>query len=135
MPSTVRRRAALTALARALRGSSGGPGVGVRLGAVPRMLSQGLSGRYPHLDTTRVLLAGAALLYILSPVDLVPEAILPLVGLGDDALVAAWLAGAVLSEADTFLDWERSSGAETAGRAGAAGRRATGTVIPGDVVE
>jgi hypothetical protein len=29
-------------------------------------------------------------------------------GLGDDALVAAWLAGAFLVETDRHLSWERS---------------------------
>ena len=44
--------------------------------------------------------------YVLSPVDVVPEVLLGVLGLADDALVAAWLAGAVLAEVDGFLDWE-----------------------------
>ena len=78
-----------------------------RLSALPRMLSMGLSGRYPHLATSRIVLAGLALLYVLSPVDLVPEILLPLIGLGDDAFVAAWLAGTLLSETEAFLAWEK----------------------------
>ena len=111
MATTMRRMTALKALAQALFGSRapGAPSVGTRLAAVPRMLSMGLSGRYPHLHTSRVALAGLALLYVVSPVDLVPELIVPLVGLGDDALVAAWLAGVVLSETDTFLAWEKAA--------------------------
>ena len=111
MAATIRRMAALKALAQVLRGARtpGAPGVGERLGALPRMLSQGLSGRYPHLDKSRIGLAAVALLYVLSPVDLVPEVLLPLIGLGDDAFVAAWLAGTLLSEADTFLAWEKVS--------------------------
>jgi uncharacterized membrane protein YkvA (DUF1232 family) len=46
-------------------------------------------------------------LYIVSPVDLIPEIVVPVLGLGDDALVAAWLAGVVLSETDAFLGWEK----------------------------
>ncbi len=109
MAATIRRMAALKALAQVLRGASapGVPGVRERLGALPRMLSKGLSGRYPHLDTSRIVLAGLALLYVLSPVDLVPEILLPLIGLGDDAFVAAWLAGTLLSEAETYLAWEK----------------------------
>ena len=39
--------------------------------------------------------------------DLVPEAFLGLLGLGDDAVVALWLAGTFLAETDRFLDRER----------------------------
>ncbi len=125
MATKIRRMAAFTALLQALRGSRGpgGAGVGTRLAAVPRMLAMGVSGRYPHLNTSRVVLAALALLYVVSPVDLVPEVILPLIGLGDDALVAAWLAGVVLSETDTFLAWEKA--------AAQAGVR----VVSGEVVE
>jgi uncharacterized membrane protein YkvA (DUF1232 family) len=48
-----------------------------------------------------------ALAYLVSPVDLVPEAFLALLGLTDDALVALWLGGAFLAETDHFLAWER----------------------------
>ncbi len=47
-----------------------------------------------------------ALAYLVSPVDLVPEAFLALLGLGDDALVAMWLGGAFLAETDRYLEWE-----------------------------
>jgi uncharacterized membrane protein YkvA (DUF1232 family) len=49
------------------------------------------------------------LAYLVSPVDLVPEAFLGLIGLGDDAVVALWLAGTFLAETDRFLGWETSS--------------------------
>jgi uncharacterized membrane protein YkvA (DUF1232 family) len=109
MAATIRRMAALKALAQVLRGTRapGAPSVRERLSALPRMLSLGLSGRYPHLDKSRIALAGLALLYVISPVDLVPELLLPLIGLGDDAFVAAWLAGTLLSETEIFLAWEK----------------------------
>ena len=51
--------------------------------------------------------AGAlGVLYVVSPVDFMPEILLGVLGLGDDALVAAWVAGAVLGETDAFLRWE-----------------------------
>lgn len=107
--SGVRRVAALRALWEAVRGMHrpGSPGVLLRVRAVPRMLAQGLSGRYPHLATGRLALAALALVYLVSPIDALPEILLPVIGLGDDALVAAWLAGVVLSETEAFLDWER----------------------------
>jgi uncharacterized membrane protein YkvA (DUF1232 family) len=70
------------------------------------MVGMALSGRYPFLSRGRVLLMGLAMLYVLSPVDLVPEGLLLVAGLGDDALIAAWLAGTLLAEADAFLAWE-----------------------------
>jgi uncharacterized membrane protein YkvA (DUF1232 family) len=107
--ASVRRTAAMKALWTALRAANkpGVPGVRERLSAVPRMVRLSLSGRYPFLDRTRIGLVLLALIYVISPVDLVPEAFVPLLGLGDDAVVATWLVGALLAEAGTFLDWER----------------------------
>ena len=105
------RVAALTTLWRAVRASRrpGAPGIGTLLSAAPRMLGASLSGRYPHLARGRIVLAVLGLLYIVSPVDLVPEVFLGLFGLGDDALVTAWVVGAVLGETERFLQWEAAS--------------------------
>ena len=86
----------------------GAPGLGERLRATPRMVRDALSGRYAALGRTRLALLGLALAYLISPVDLVPEAVVPLLGLADDGVVALWLAGAFLAETDRFLAWERS---------------------------
>jgi uncharacterized membrane protein YkvA (DUF1232 family) len=113
---TVRKRgrvAAFVMLARSLRASGrpGTAGIGAQLAAVPRMLRLGLSGKYPGLAKSRVLLALLGLLYIISPVDLIPDVLVMFFGLGlaDDAVVAAWVAGAVLGETDAFLRWEESA--------------------------
>jgi uncharacterized membrane protein YkvA (DUF1232 family) len=104
-----RKVAAFTALWRAivLSRRPGTPGVSERVRAVPRMLRGGVTGRYPALSRGRVGLILLALAYLVSPVDLVPEAFLGLLGLADDAMVALWLGGAFLSETDRFLEWER----------------------------
>jgi uncharacterized membrane protein YkvA (DUF1232 family) len=86
----------------------GAPGFGDRLRSLPRMVVGAASGRYPELGKGRLALFLLALAYLVSPVDLVPEAFLALLGLGDDAIVALWLGGAFLSETDRFLSWERS---------------------------
>jgi Protein of unknown function (DUF1232) len=102
-----RRLAALTALWRALsRGGNGGPGLGERLHAVPRMVRAAATGRYAALGRTRMAVVGLALVYLVSPLDLIPEAVVPLLGLVDDGVVAVWLAGALLAETDRFLAWE-----------------------------
>jgi uncharacterized membrane protein YkvA (DUF1232 family) len=112
-----RRLTALQALWGVVRGAHrpGALGVGVRLRAVPRMLAQGFTGRYPHLARGRIAMAALAVVYIVSPVDLIPELILPLIGLGDDAVVAGWLAGTILAEAETFLTWENEQSRIVAG--------------------
>ena len=103
------RIAAFSALWRAIVAGSrpGAPGFGDRLRALPRMLTGALSGTYDQLGRGRLALLALALAYLVSPVDLVPEAFLGLLGLGDDAVVALWLGGALLAETDRFLEWER----------------------------
>jgi uncharacterized membrane protein YkvA (DUF1232 family) len=86
----------------------GAPDVGDRVRALPRMLRAAVSGRYAHLGRGRVALVALALAYLVSPVDLVPEAVLMVLGLTDDALVAMWLGGVFLAETGRFLEWERN---------------------------
>lgn len=107
--SKPRRVAAFTALWRAVAQSRrpGAPGVSDRLQALPRMLGGALTGRYPALSRGRLALIALALAYLVSPIDLLPEAFLPLVGLADDGLIALWLGGAFLAETERFLAWER----------------------------
>jgi uncharacterized membrane protein YkvA (DUF1232 family) len=102
------RKAALTTLWTVVRGARGGPPLGVRMSALPRMLRATFSGRYDGKG--RVVGMVLALLYIISPVDLVPEAFLAVLGLADDAFIAVWLAGAVMSETERYLVWERRRG-------------------------
>ncbi|MHA6618647.1 YkvA family protein [Pseudonocardia sp. DLS-67] len=81
--------------------------MGERFSALPRMLGGALSGRYPAMSRGRVGLIVLALAYLVSPLDLVPEAFVPLLGLADDGVVALWLGGAFLAETERFLAWER----------------------------
>jgi uncharacterized membrane protein YkvA (DUF1232 family) len=142
-----RRAITLTALARALRDATrpGGPGLGELLRATPRWVSATLSGAYPGTSRGRLWALAAGLLYVLSPVDLLPEAVLPLIGLADDAFVVAWLAGQLLGETDEFVRWERERAAQStqqgsrwggfgAGRGGSSHRPAGEDVVPGHVV-
>lgn len=104
----MRRMAAFTALWQALRGHRGpdAPSLRAQLVALPRLVMASLRGTYPGLDRGRLLLMAGALAYVVSPVDLLPEAALLLVGLTDDAVVLSWLAGAILAETQAFLAWE-----------------------------
>jgi uncharacterized membrane protein YkvA (DUF1232 family) len=104
MASKMRRAAAFTAIWKALISSSG-PSLGRRLGALPRMVWHALTGRYDGLG--RILLMGLATIYVISPLDFIPEIALGPIGLIDDAVVVAWIAGAILSETERFLAWEQ----------------------------
>ena len=103
------RFAAVGAVWRALRASHrpGTPGIGDRFRALPRLVRETFLGRYRGVTRTRLLLMAVAVAYVVSPVDLVPELFVPVLGLVDDAFVVAWLAGAVLLETERFIDWER----------------------------
>jgi uncharacterized membrane protein YkvA (DUF1232 family) len=106
MAKTLKRTAAFTALAKALMfGARGGPSIGKRLAALPRMLRATAKGEYD--GGMRVAIMAAATAYVISPIDLVPEAFLLVFGLADDAVMIAWLAGTVLSETERFLEWEK----------------------------
>lgn len=106
----LRKTTAFVALARALRGAGrdGSPGVGERLTALPRLVVATLSGRYRGTTRGQLGLIALGVLYAVSPVDLVPEAIIPLIGLADDAFVVTWVAGRVLAETEAFLRWEKA---------------------------
>jgi uncharacterized membrane protein YkvA (DUF1232 family) len=157
------RLASVVAVARAVRMAvrPGGPSMGERAGAVPRMVRATFSGEYVGVSKGRLLLMLGAAGYLVSPLDLIPEAVLPIVGLADDALVLSWLATRLVEETEAFLDWEKgvlgtpaastTSGA-TGGTAGGypaggpaapdstgastngASRPAAAQVVPGDIV-
>ena len=106
MARTLRRTAAFTALAKALMtGARGGPSIGKRLAALPRMLKATAKGEYD--GGMRVAMMAAATAYVVSPVDFIPEAMFLVFGLVDDAVMVTWLAGSILSETERFLEWEK----------------------------
>ena len=76
-----------------------------RVAALPRMIRATMRREYD--GGLRVTLMTAATLYVVSPVDVVPELLLSVFGLADDAMMITWLAGSVLSETERFLEWER----------------------------
>jgi uncharacterized membrane protein YkvA (DUF1232 family) len=44
---------------------------------------------------------------VVSPIDVIPEAMFLVLGLVDDAVMVTWLAGSILSETERFLEWEK----------------------------
>ncbi|GAA2732236.1 hypothetical protein GCM10009867_07710 [Pedococcus aerophilus] len=144
----VNRLGALRSIATALRTAlrPGSPGLGERFVSFPRLVSATLRGDYHGSTRGRLFMMAAAVLYIVSPIDLVPEAFLSVLGLADDAVVVSWLAAAFVNETESYLRWERtvrgtahptgSGGAGYgAGPAPDAGSTSPGgTTVPGHVV-
>jgi uncharacterized membrane protein YkvA (DUF1232 family) len=86
--------------------SEGPTGFGARVASIPRLLRDTLNGSYDGLTRGRLALMLAALVYVLSPIDLVPEALLTIPGLADDAAVAAWLVAAMMGATTAYRAWE-----------------------------
>ena len=98
----------LRSLATAFRTATrpGTPGVGTRLAALPRLVWATIRGRYVGTSRARLTGIALALLYVISPIDLFPEMVLPFLGLADDAVVIGWIAAALINETESFLGWE-----------------------------
>lgn len=101
--SALRRRLAWTALLRVFK--PGTPGLGKRLGALPRMVKATFKGEYD--GGTRLALLAASAVYIVSPIDAVPELFLLVLGVVDDLAMATYFAGTLLDELERFLEWEK----------------------------
>ena len=95
---------------------SGSPGLGERLRAVPRLVRSTVRGDYRGTSRGQLALLLGAVLYVVSPMDLVPEAALRAVGLGDDAMVIAWIATALVNQTEGYLAWERQRAETVHGR-------------------
>ncbi|MEO3814368.1 YkvA family protein [Sphaerisporangium sp. B11E5] len=84
----------------------GSPGLMARVRALPRMIGGTLRGEYGGLSKRKLALMGLGIVYIVSPIDLIPE-FLPLIGVTDDFGAFLWLMGSMLGESGRYLDWER----------------------------
>jgi len=104
MASTGRKAAAAAAAAAAMQ--DGPTGFMARVGSIPRMVRDVLRGDFDGLSRGRLVMMLLAVLYIVSPVDLLPEAILTIPGLADDAAVAAWLVASLLGATSAYRLWE-----------------------------
>lgn len=107
--ATPRQVAAAAAVGRAVRAGSqpGTPSLPERLRLIPAMLRDALTGRFPALSRLRVVMLLLGVLYIVSPVDLMPESALMLLGLGDDVLIAGWVVASTLDAAGEYALWRR----------------------------
>lgn len=82
--------------------------MGERIRLIPAMLVDAVAGRFPALSRARLLVLLLGVLYIISPIDFVPESALLLLGLTDDVLVAGWVVASTLDAAGEYALWRRA---------------------------
>lgn len=77
-----------------------------RAKALPRLWKAWRGGRYAELPRSQVMSWAVALVYLVSPIDLVPE-LLPVIGVTDDAGVLVWLLSSLSVASGSYLRWEK----------------------------
>lgn len=90
------------------------PVVGEGLAAVPVMVSlvrSYASGEYPDIPVGSIIAIVSALLYFLSPIDIIPDS-LPGIGYLDDAAVVMACLALVQSDIDEYKAWRARNGRE-----------------------
>ena len=105
--------AAVLAELRARRDGNAGPlaKLGDALKTLLRLLDATVSGRYPALPQGVMTAVGAALLYWLMPLDLIPDPILAL-GFIDDAAILGWVLKRLSDDLVAFRSWEKAQALE-----------------------
>lgn len=84
----------------------GAPGLLRRLFAAPRLVVAVLRRRYPGLSRGKLAAFGLlALLYVLSPIDAIPDFI-PVLGWTDDSAVVLWFLTGLVRESGRYVEWE-----------------------------
>jgi uncharacterized membrane protein YkvA (DUF1232 family) len=78
-----------------------------------RLVRRFVSGDYREVRTGTIVSGLAVLLYVLSPIDLVPDFI-PLVGFLDDLSLISWFVGKFSDEISRFREWEKMEVGPTA---------------------
>lgn len=74
-------------------------------GGLVRMVRATVAGRYRRLGRRTLVAVVAGLIYLLDPLDMIPD-VVPVVGFVDDAAVLAWLISRVRRDLDEYLAWE-----------------------------
>lgn len=80
-------------------------GVIRRLPDAYRMVKMWAKGQYPA-GSMDILLPLLGILYILSPIDIIPDIAIPFIGVADDLAVLSLVLPKLSKEIDKFLLWE-----------------------------
>jgi uncharacterized membrane protein YkvA (DUF1232 family) len=73
--------------------------------ALVRLVRAYVKGEYREVPWESIALAIGALIYFLSPVDLIPD-VIPVAGYVDDAAVIAFVVASLSTDLSKFRDWE-----------------------------
>lgn len=79
------------------------------LKAFLRLVRAYIDGDYRAISWESLVLIVAGIIYVVSPLDAIPDFLLPL-GLIDDAAVVVFVMGAVVAEVEDFIEWEKAQG-------------------------
>jgi uncharacterized membrane protein YkvA (DUF1232 family) len=77
--------------------------------ALIRLVVAYARGHYREIPADSLVIVIAGLIYVVSPIDLIPDTI-PGVGFLDDVSVIGWVLKTVRTELDSFREWEAGSG-------------------------
>lgn len=70
-----------------------------------RLVQNYITGEYRQIQTSTIVSGLAVLLYVLNPIDLIPDFI-PVLGFMDDLSLISWFIGKFQTEITRFRDWE-----------------------------
>ena len=73
--------------------------------ALWRLIRAWRDGSYTKVPWRSIIFATGALIYFVSPIDVIPDFI-PFIGYVDDGLVIAWTVNAIRKDLEAFRDWE-----------------------------
>jgi uncharacterized membrane protein YkvA (DUF1232 family) len=73
--------------------------------ALIRLVVAYARGHYRQIAADKLVIVVGGLIYVVSPVDVIPD-VVPVAGFLDDASVIAWVIKTVRDELDAFREWE-----------------------------
>ena len=76
-----------------------------------RLVRAYFKGQYRDVPWETIAMAIGALIYFISPIDLIPDFI-PVVGYVDDAAVIGFVVASVYTDLNNFRDWEANQSAD-----------------------
>ncbi len=76
-----------------------------------RLVKAYVKGDYRELPTGTLLKILAALIYFVSPIDLIPD-FLPGIGLTDDLALIGWVVNGITDDLEKFEEWEKTGAFE-----------------------
>lgn len=80
-----------------------------------RMVRAYIRGDYRDISRKSIIIGVAVLLYLVTPLDIIPDFI-PVIGLMDDISLMAWFVDAFSKEITKYREWETHTSYENIGR-------------------